>query len=229
MRCPYCSKEIHFQPSKVYAYSYEKPEGDNTGFDVAHGFCPSCANLIVLVREGVFITDQYGEGFLDPILETEIAYPKNANPRALPSEVPENYCEDFDEASAVLSASPKASAAISRRLLQTIIREEFKITERSLADEIEKFIKLKDTPSYIADAVDAVRNIGNFAAHPLKNTNTGEIIEVEPGEAEWLLDVLEAVFDYAFVQPEKLKKRKENLNKKLSDLGKPTMKDSTNS
>ena len=233
MKCPYCSKEIHFEPTQAHAYSYDNPEEETEeeekGFDIAHGFCPSCTNLIVLVRDGIIQLDQRGKEYLDPINSQEIAHPKNANPRAVPKEVPEKYSEDFDEACAVLLASPKASAAISRRLLQTIIREEYKISERSLAEEIDKFIKLKDTPSYIADAVDAVRNIGNFAAHPLKDTNTGEIVEVEPGEAEWLLDVLEAVFDFAFVQPEKLKARKESLNKKLADLGKPTMKDSANS
>ena len=75
-------------------------------------------------------------------------------------------------------------------------------------------------PSYLSEAVDAIRSIGNFAAHPLKNTNTGKIIDVEPGEAEWLLEVLELVFDFYFVQPEKLKARKDALNQKLTSAGK---------
>ncbi len=49
-------------------------------------------------------------------------------------------------------------------------------------------------------------------------------MDVEPGEAEWLLEVLEALFDFAFVQPKKLEERKKKLNKKLQDLGKPQMK-----
>jgi hypothetical protein len=48
--------------------------------------------------------------------------------------------------------------------------------------------------------IDAIRNVGNFAAHPLKSTNTGLILDVEPSEAEWPLD------------------------KKLSEAGKPPMK-----
>jgi hypothetical protein len=36
------------------------------------------------------------------------------------------------------------------------------------------------------ESIDAVRNIGNFAAHPQKSTATGEILEVEFGESEWL-------------------------------------------
>jgi hypothetical protein len=72
--------------------------------------------------------------------------------------------------------------------------------------------------------VDAVRNVGNFAAHPLKETQTGAILDVEPGEAEWLLDVLEGLFDFAFVQPAKAREARERLNEKLQTAGKPAMK-----
>jgi uncharacterized protein DUF4145 len=79
-------------------------------------------------------------------------------------------------------------------------------------------------PSHIAEAIDAVRNIGNFAAHPLKSTSTGEILPVEPEEAEWNLDVLETLFDFYFVQPDILQKKRAALNQKLADAGKPPMK-----
>ena len=83
----------------------------------------------------------------------------------------------------------------------------------------------KELPSYLASAIDAIRNIGNFAAHPIKSKSSGELVDVEPGEAEWTLDVLEGLFDFYFVQPELLKKKKNELNQKLQDAGKPKMKD----
>lgn len=92
--------------------------------------------------------------------------------------------------------------------------------------EIEAFIEMDNVPPFLSDAVDAVRNIGNFAAHPLKDTNTGEIVDVELGEAEWLLDVLDALFDFVFVQPKRLKERRGKLNEKLKSIGKPPMKSS---
>jgi hypothetical protein len=79
-------------------------------------------------------------------------------------------------------------------------------------------------PSHLAEAIDAVRNIGNFAAHPLKSQSTGEILPVEPEEAEWNLDVLESLFDFYFVQPAILAKKCDALNIKLSDAGKKPMK-----
>jgi hypothetical protein len=79
-------------------------------------------------------------------------------------------------------------------------------------------------PTHLTESIDAVRNIGNFAAHPIKSTSTGEIVDVELGEAEWLLDVLESLFDFYFVQPAILKAKRDALNKKLMDAGKPSLK-----
>ena len=50
------------------------------------------------------------------------------------------------------------------------------------------------------------------------------MIEVEPGEAEWLLETLEGLFDFYFVQPAKLEKKRDALNKKLGAAGKPPLK-----
>ena len=49
-------------------------------------------------------------------------------------------------------------------------------------------------------------------------------MEVEPGEAEWNLDVLEALFDFYFVQPSILQAKLAALNAKLKEAGKPPVK-----
>ena len=66
--------------------------------------------------------------------------------------------------------------------------------------------------------------VAHFAVHPVKSKHTGEVIEVEPGEAEWTLDTLEGLFDFYFVQPAKLEKKRDALNKKLEAAGKPPLK-----
>jgi len=150
-----------------------------------------------------------------------MAYPKNATARPVPADVPDPYRKDFDEAVAVLPISPKASAALSRRNLQAIIRDKAGIHERDLNTEIQTLIDSKTAPSFICEGLHAVRQIGNFAAHPIKSTSSEEIVDVEEGEAEWNLDVLESLFDFYFVQPAVTAKRKAELNKKLKDAGKP--------
>jgi Domain of unknown function (DUF4145) len=75
--------------------------------------------------------------------------------------------------------------------------------------------------SYISEDLHGVRVVGNFAAHPLKSTSTGEIMDVEDHEAEWNLEVLERLFDFYFVEPAIAAKRKVEINKKLKEAGKP--------
>lgn len=225
MKCPHCGVGIYVDWSNTFAYvedaGDEEPE---YGQEIIHYQCPECKGIIIKLIEGPveFLSGSY-HVFIDDLRQEETIYPVS-NSRQVEEEVPEKYRKDFKEACSVLSLSPKASAAISRRILQSILREEFKIKSKDLAREIDSFLELEGIPSHLSGAVDAIRNIGNFAAHPLKETHTGEILDVEPGEAEWLLDVLESLFDFTFVQPIRLKSKKDLLNKKLKALGKPPMK-----
>src|SRR5690242_19579259 len=91
-----------------------------------------------------------------------IVYPKAAA-RPVPPEVPPEYAEDFTEANLILADSPKASAALSRRCLQNLLRGAAGVTPGDLYNEIGQVIP--KLPPGLAGAIDAVRNIGNFAAH----------------------------------------------------------------
>jgi hypothetical protein len=164
---------------------------------------------------------QIGNGPISTSTPRFMAYPKNASTRPLPAEVPEPYRSDFEEAVAVLPLSTKASAALSRRNLQAVLRDKAATKSKDLFDQIEEVIDSGKLPSHITEGLHAMRNIGNFAAHEIKSKTTGAIVDVEPGEAEWNLDVLESLFDFYFVEPAKTAKRKADLNKKLKEAGKP--------
>jgi len=90
----------------------------------------------------------------------------------------------------VLPDSPKASAALSHRCLQNLLREKAGVKPGNLANEIQQVIDSGRLPSHLSDSIDAIRNIGNFSAHPMKSNTTGEIVPIEPQEAEWNLDAL---------------------------------------
>jgi hypothetical protein len=92
---------------------------------------------------------------------------------------------------------------------------------KDLYDQINEVIESGRLPTHIVESLHAVRNIGNFAVHPMKSTSTGTIVDVEPGEADWNLDVVEMLFDFCFVQPAIAAKRKDELNKKLKSINKP--------
>jgi len=153
-----------------------------------------------------------------------LAWPAGID-RPVPPEVERDapvLAADFREAVAVFPKSKKASAALARRCLQFILTHQAGVKKRDLADQIDEVIKV--LPAQLAENVDAIRHVGNFAAHPIKSTSTGEIVEVEEGEAEWLLDVIEDLFDYYYVAPAKAAARRDALNQKLTSLGKPTLK-----
>ena len=218
MKCPHCLTAFHDNVEK-----FELGEDKYSLFRLLKRVCPECNRFILSLSElfersvtPMASSYRYQREFL--------CYPKAISRAPLPEEVHENYASDYREACLTLADSPKASAALSRRCLQHLLREEAKVKHGNLADEIQQVLDAAKLPSHLLDSLDAVRNIGNFAAHPIKSRASGEIIDVEPGEAEWNLDVLESLFDYFFVQPALLKEKKEALNKKLKEAGKPEMK-----
>jgi len=138
--------------------------------------------------------------------------------------VPRKYAQDYEEAEAVLSISPKASAALTRRCLQHFLETEANAKESSpLAQQIEYAVALSPPifPKRLGERLDHIRVIGNFAAHPKKNTNTGEVIDVEPDEAAYLLDVLGEVFVHHYIEPPTDAARKARINEKLAATKKP--------
>lgn len=212
MKCPYCATIINVPSCRTPSEYLKEHERyvDGAGFGVSEGFCPACNGFIVLYLEGNYFA---GDG-LDVHRQT-IIYPKYSVPPAMPPEIPDVYKSEYKEAYTVNSVSPKASAAISRRLLQTLLHEQYGINKRSLFDEINEFVNRADVPSHIADTIDVVRIIGNHASHPLKYSSTGELVDVEAHEAEWLLDLLKQLLDFAFVQPKRLQERKDSLEAKM--------------
>jgi hypothetical protein len=211
MKCPHCQQGIYanFQASQAVPIL-------GWHWMLMHLVCPECNTPIVRVLKtpstGVVGRTEYP------------AFPANASTRPVPPDVMDPYKKDFEEACAVLPISPKASAALSRRNLQAILKDQAKTKKKDLADQISEVIATGHIPTHIQEGLDAVRNIGNFAAHAIKSTSTGEIVDVEPGEAEWDLDILQSLFDFYFVQPALTAKRRAALDAKLKDANKPPLK-----
>ena len=223
MRCPYCSREIHLTLDEHPAYEYDRVQG-SSAVGVANGFCPSCRGFVVVVRSGELQAWGEGRKRLANVASDSVVYPQFASARELEREVPEAYRNTFAEAERVLAISANASAALGRRLLQHVLRENYGIKEASLRKEIDNFISEEAPPSYLAQALAGVGHVGNFGAYPSKDLNTGDIAEAGPGEAEWLLDTLEALFDFAFVRPLRLAEMKRQTNEKLKRLGRPEVR-----
>ena len=224
MNCLHCKVSFFEEWTKESALVWDEKL---IGQSIFYTTCPNCGKLLVKIVEGNldkedndFFVDENGEY----IISNEFyVYPSKEGFESC-EDIPEKYREDLVEAEAVLSISPKASAALTRRLLQKLLNEELKIHNINLSKQIDTFLQDGKIPSHISKSVDAIRNIGNFSAHPLKETNTGEIVDVEPGEAEWSIEVIKALFDFLFIQPKRIERKRNELNFKLKSLGKPEMK-----
>ena len=224
MKCPHCLVSFHDSWSSWACHGRAVPSDCKAEFQLSSTVCPACMQLIFRMRRAPLrlVTPTGKTGNMVSFTET-ILYPKGTA-RPIPPEVDEEFADDFREACLVIGDSEKASAALSRRCLQNLLREKAKTKAKNLAEQIQEVIDSGKLPSPLADAIDGVRAIGNFAAHPVKSKHTGEVIEVEPGEAEWTLDTLEGLFDFYFVQPAKLEKKRDALDKKLEAAGKPPLK-----
>lgn len=136
----------------------------------------------------------------------------SSNSQNMPSYIPAVLLNDYYEACEIKNLSPKASATLSRRCLQGMIRDFWKVTEKNLFEEI-KSIKEKIDP-LTWSAIDSVRSIGNIGAHMEKDINF--IIDVEPQEAELLINLIETLFEDWYIN----KYEREQRMKKITNLSK---------
>ncbi|MET3371819.1 hypothetical protein ABIC89_000860 [Variovorax boronicumulans] len=111
--------------------------------------------------------------------------PTTAQP--LSSHAPGGVATDYNEAYLISKLSPKASATLARRALQGMVRDFFQVVgKRTLHAELEAIKDRCDSALY--DAMMAVKSVGNIGAHPEQDVNL--IVDVEPGEAEILLQLI---------------------------------------
>lgn len=229
MKCAHCLSEFHDNLSLVYIGH------DSSGQWAIESYTcpkPDCKKFNLFLINGSIVRNNLAGGFqvginssgMELINSRRLILPKNISRIPLGTSVPQSIMADYNEACIVLADSPKASAALSRRCLQQTLRLSAGIKPGDLSFEIQQVLDSNKLPSYLAENIDSIRNVGNFAAHPLKSTSTGEIVEVESGEADWNLEVLEMLFDFYFVQPAIAKQKRDLLNAKLADMKKPPMK-----
>ena len=141
--------------------------------------------------------------------------------RPQPDYIPKPIVEDYTEACRIRDLSPKASATLSRRCLQGMIRDFCGIAGKSLFAEIDvlgEAVNQGDGIRHVnqdtVEAIDHVRKIGKYGAHMEKDVNL--VINVEPHEAQKLIELIELLFHEWYVQREIRKERLAAL-KQISD------------
>jgi hypothetical protein len=219
--CPHCLRAVHFVSAMMYHVGtsgtslIEKISVGSPaeGVNLYYAACPSCERLVVSIEH--LVRDEVGTRLVLTPGSEFMCWPLLGASRPIPPEVPAAVAKDYRQAALVLNLSPEASAALSRRCLQAVLRDQGFDSDR-VYDQIKSAKAGSNLPTYVADDLDHIRVIGKFAAHPNKDTNTGEIIDVEPGEADWNLHVLDLLFDHYYVRPAKAKQMRDAVKAKTA-------------
>lgn len=130
-----------------------------------------------------------------------------SNAKQYPEYIPVQIRNDYEEACAIINLSPKASATLSRRCLQGMIRDYWGITRNTLYQEISD-LKDKVDPN-LWTVLNNVRQIGNIGAHMEADVN--QIIDIDPSEAKTLISLIELLMKEWYINREERKRLFESI------------------
>jgi hypothetical protein len=203
-KCPYCGHHQIVGNNRV-GVGTSMPSAAATGDLMLVGtgtVClnPDCRQLtlaVALKNRRVNTSRGINEPYGDPIASWDLLPESRAQPQ--PDYILEALRQDYAEACLIAHTSPKASATLARRCLQGMIRDFAKISRPRLIEEIRALrAAVEDgkaprgvTPESV-EAIDQVRGIGNIAAHMEADVNV--IVDVDPGEADAMIDLIEQLF-----------------------------------
>ena len=208
-KCPCCEHNSVIDnknaSSDIHAFDFNNYTGERLGVYTRVIVCPNneCKQVALNAKLGAA---GYVGGTMqmsgDYINEWDLL--PSSSSLIFPAYIPRQILDDYEEACKIKNLSPKASATLSRRCLQGIIRDFWKVSKPRLVEEIEAIRdKVEDD---VWATIDAVRKIGNIGAHMEKDINV--IIDVDPGEAQLLIGLIEMLITDWYIARHK---RKENL------------------
>ena len=198
-QCPYCSMIIPISddtyidrfPSFDRDNDFPMSIYDDSTCKVTFLKCPNCGQYTIQIL-----------GIGPMVKDISMQVRPQSLAKQYPDYIPIAIRQDYEEACAIVNLSPKASATLSRRCLQGMIRDYWGITKNNLYEEIGA---LKDKISAdLWSSLDALRQLGNIGAHMEKDTNV--IVDIDPNEAESLIKLIELLMKEWYINREERKK-----------------------
>ena len=191
-KCPYCPVTFPltndtYRKSSLSRYGNSSASPYDSQICIVFFECPSCGKISISV---------HGEGKDVKSINTFIQPMSLAT--QFPNYVPQQIRSDYEEAYSIVSLSPKASATLSRRCIQSMIRDFWGIKKSKLVDEIVALAENDKVPAEQRKILHALRNIGNIGAHPEVDINL--IIDIQPDDAKKLLKVIELLIKQWYIE-----------------------------
>ena len=205
MVCPACNVVIHLSYTSlgVFVKNYQDFGLTQTGYKVVGGFCPSCGELIALLRKGECEYMPEEDGFsgemswqLNNEESEELIYPQITQ-KFLSDAIPENIKEEYIKAESLVKNNPSACIIACRTIVQFLLRTQYNINCKELGQEIYAFKgSCKGLPQILFNFIDYVRIFGNIAAHPESWNNE----PLNEQEAIKILQITYALIEYTYLQ-----------------------------
>lgn len=205
--CPHCERAVTISRERSSSDAHALQIKNADGWRILESQYLVCPNpdcqrftLSVALLDGTLT--QAGFVARGRVLERWTLVPFGAS-RQFPDYIPAGIRDDYREACLIRDLSPKASATLSRRCLQGIIRDFWNVKPGRLVDEIEQVKDRVDPETW--EAIEAVRKLGNIGAHMEKDIDV--IVEVDPDEAGHLTGLVETLLSEWYVAREQRRAR----------------------
>lgn len=144
--CAHCHVYSHQEWFHLRAAELENGYGKQHGdFRFKVSYCERCGGSTIWYKNGII-------------------FPQNSIVEPANCDLPADIIDDYNEASSVLSLSPRSSAALLRLAIQKLCKT-LGETGKDINSDIKNLVS-KGLPSRVQEALDSVRVIGNEAVHP---------------------------------------------------------------
>ena len=193
-KCPFCSMII---PLTLDTLSVRNPSFESSSdtqryigeseslLELSFIRCPNCGEYTISAK---------GKG--SAVDDVDVTIRPKSIAYKFPDYIPQAIRSDYEEACSIVNLSPKASATLSRRCLQDMIRDFFQVSKANLFEEINA---IKDKiPTEQWAVLDGLRRIGNIGAHMERDINL--IVDIEPGEAQKLIKLIELLLQQWYIE-----------------------------
>ena len=198
--CPYCASKTTINSNNFSASENGMTINNAEGYRLIRNewiVCPN-SDCKKITLTAILYDYQFNSTFREWNRKEKIKHWNllpNSFAKTFPDYIPEVLRRDYEEAASIIEQSPKASATLSRRCLQGIIRDFWGVSKSRLVDEINAIEDKVDPLTW--KSIDAIRKVGNIGAHMEKDINL--IIEVDPQEAYLLLQLIELLFEEWYI------------------------------
>lgn len=209
--CPRCKRHILLarpdidEQERLFALSYAEPRWYVERLQtIACRNCHDIVSIFGLYRAQIGTDGQpqrqptnHSKIITNHAYRQMVVYPLHLQDAYDPAVVPPAIVQDLQEAASIADLSPRASAVLSRRVVQSVMRDFYKVgKQRDLHSEIEAARSQMSESLY--DALMSVKSLGNIGAHPERDVDL--IISVDGSEASLLLAVVQILIDGTYVK-----------------------------